>query len=110
MNEVPLITGDMVDFSKEEAEEKGYEWNIVEFLKKEDPDLLFYIWDNLSPLYISILKNTITEEDLANHLIGNKDVEKLMFRAQNQAYSKDKTGRYSDRAMWALARYRFLSK
>ena len=57
----------MVDrpkFTPEEAQSMGYDPEVVEFFKKEDPDLLDFMWGNGSAHYTAILKNEIPNSDL----------------------------------------------
>lgn len=55
-------------FTREEAKKMGYDWNVVQFFLKENQDLLGFIWGNLSPLYQSILKNTISNKEVLNYI------------------------------------------
>lgn len=51
-------------FSKEEAEKRGYDWGVVEFFMDAEPDLLDFMWDNSSHHYQGILKNLSPDEHL----------------------------------------------
>jgi translation initiation factor 2 beta subunit (eIF-2beta)/eIF-5 len=48
-----------VSYTPEEAKAMGYDPDVVDFFKQNDPDLLEFMWENGSAHYQSILKNEI---------------------------------------------------
>lgn len=55
---------DRPQYTPEEADEMGYNLDVVNFFKERAPELLEFMWGNGSAHYTSILKNEINNEDL----------------------------------------------
>lgn len=51
-------------YTEEEANKLGYEWGVVEFFKRNAPELITIMWGNNSDLYSGILKGTISDDKL----------------------------------------------
>lgn len=51
-------------YTSEEAKAMGYDPDVVDFFKQNDPDLLEFMWGNGSYHYTSILKNEIPNSHL----------------------------------------------
>lgn len=56
-------------YTSEEAKAMGYDPDVVDFFKQQDPDLLEFMWGNGSAHYKSILKNEIDNANLIKYAL-----------------------------------------
>lgn len=94
------------DFSQKEAQRLGYDFAVVEFFIANDPDTLAFIWGSTSPLYKSILSNSMSNEDLSGHVIGNIKIDIALREIAPLDDEEQEPNGYTDRAVIILARYR----
>lgn len=94
------------DFSKKEAQRLGYDFAVVEYFLANDPDTLAFIWGSTSPLYKSILSNSMSNEDLSGHVMGKISMDILLDQIAPLDEDEGEPVGYSDRAVITLARYR----
>lgn len=94
------------DFSQKEAQRLGYDFAVVQYFLQNDPDTLAFIWGSTSPLYRSILTNSISNQDLSANVMGNIGMDILLKQIAPLEDGESEPVGYSDRAVIALARYR----
>jgi len=94
------------DFSQKEAQRLGYDFAVVQYFLKNDPDTLAFIWGSNTSLYRSILTNSMSNQELSGHVIGNIKIDIALREIAPLDDDEPEPNGYTDRAVITLARYR----